>query len=445
MPTPRVTHGWTPAAAAVSTAAWGANQFTPLTSVYRMSAHWHSVSLTAMFSTYLLGLAPGLLLGGPAADRHGRRRVVRCALVLCAAASVTLALAAVSEVAVYVSRLATGVAAGCVFAAGTAWLRELSTASGRPDAGARRAVYATGSGFVAGALAAGALAEWAPFPTAVPCLVHALVCLLVLGATGGVPETAPRRAVTRRRPHPARLLRAAVGHPRFRWVVLPATPAVFGAATVAYVVLPPLVAGHVPGHAPLFSGLVAALTLAVGAVVQPWAARLDHACGGRATLVAMATVIAGLLVGALAVRRGSAGLVVTAAIVLGAGYGLALASGLREMERLAPESFRPSAATLYQITASGGFLTPLLLAVTADAVSYPAQLESMATIGVLCLVVAATYSRRHPPRPGTPPAGYFRAPAAGARPAGGTDGRSAAGDRTAQPRGSAPNDRTRSR
>ncbi|MCZ7434132.1 hypothetical protein [Streptomyces sp. WMMC1477] len=181
------------------------------------------------------------------------------------------------------------------------------------------------------------------------------------------------------------------------------------------------------------------------AVVQPWAARLDHACGGRATLVAMATVIAGLLVGALAVRRGSAGLVVTAAVVLGAGYGLALASGLREMERLAPQSFRPSAAALHQITASGGFLTPLLLAITADAVSYPTQLESMATIGVLCLMVTAAYSRRHPSHPGTPPAGCSRAPAAGDRQAGGTDARSDTRGRTAEPRVSAPNDTTRSR
>jgi hypothetical protein len=58
--------------------------------------------------------------------------------------------------------------------------------------------------------------------------------------------------------------------------VLPASPAVFGAATVAYVVLPPLVANRVPGYAPFFSGLVTALLLALaaGAGTAPYPALL---------------------------------------------------------------------------------------------------------------------------------------------------------------------------
>ncbi|WP_332328089.1 hypothetical protein [Streptomyces sp. WMMC897] len=92
-----------------------------------MSTHWHSVSLTAMFSTYLLGLVPGLLLGGPASDRHGRRRVVRCALALGAAASAALAPA-------------------CSCSAPSAVCRRPRRPGGRPSPPARRPAAPDGGG-----------------------------------------------------------------------------------------------------------------------------------------------------------------------------------------------------------------------------------------------------------------------------------------------------------
>ncbi|MFD4659008.1 MFS transporter [Kitasatospora sp. NPDC058444] len=420
MPVPG-TARWLPAAAAVAVAAWGANQFTALATVYRARTDWSALSLAAMFSVYLVGLVPGLLLGGPAAERYGRRRTVRGALGLSAAASVLLALP--HEPSVYAARLATGFAAGLVFLAGTAWLRELSGPAVPPERGARRAMYATGTGFAAGALASGVIAEWLPGPMVLPGLVHALGCLLVLRATRELPETARSRAVepahtAQKREHGREQGReqgqeqrqdtpapgtAAVRHPRFRYVVLPASPAVLGAATVAYVVLPPLVADRVPGYAPLFSGLVAALTLATGVVTQPFAARLDDAGSARATLTAMATVIAGLLLGSLAAARDSVGLVVVAAVVLGTGYGLTLGAGLHEVERLTPRAGGPVSASLYQSTTSSGFLTPLLLAGTAGHASYPALLAGMAAVGLLCLAVTAAHSRRHLPGPARGP------------------------------------------
>ncbi|MGW8884517.1 MFS transporter [Streptomyces sp. NPDC055749] len=397
MPVSRVARGWFPAAASVFAAGWGANQFTPLAVVYRTQENWPAVPVAAMFTTYLLGLLPGLLLGLPAANRFGRRRVVRPALALSAAASALLAAAGVDQTAVYVSRLATGIAAGVVLTAGTVWLQELSAGAVRRGAGARRAAWATGGGFAAGALVAGVVAEWLPQPMALPCLVHCLLALLVLGATRRVPETAPPSPGTRAEPLAAILCRGAVRHPRFVRVVLPASPAVFTASTVAYVVLPQLVADRVPGYAPLFSGLVTALTLAVGIAVQPLADRLDHAHSARATLAAMAAVIGGLLVGACAVHWTSAGLVLAAAVLLGAGYGLTLASGLREIERLAPPRDRHTAASLYHGATYSGFFTPLLLAVTAGAASYPALLAGLAAVGLLCLVITARYSRRDLP------------------------------------------------
>ncbi|MFG3313006.1 MFS transporter [Streptomyces albidoflavus] len=361
---------WLPAGAALAAAGWGANQFTPLAAVHRTQEQWHPVLVAVLFTAYLPGLLPGLLLGGPAADRFGRRRVVRAALLLSAAASALPTAAAPSPAAV-------------------------CAAAGRSGAGERRAAYATGAGLAGGALAAGMLAEWLPAPTVLPCLVHAALALLALAATTCAPETTGGTAGA-----PLRLggwCRRTVGHPRFVWVVLPASPAVFGAATVAYVVLPPLVADEVPGYAPLFSGVVAALTLSVGVVAQPLAVRLHHARTARATLAGMVTVIGGLLVGALAAYGDSVALVLVAAVLLGAGYGLTLGSGLLEIARLAPPSALPSTAFLHQGAAYSGFLTPLLLAVTAGAAPYPALLTGMAVVGLLCLWVTARFSRGNPP------------------------------------------------
>jgi MFS family permease len=332
------------------------------------------------------------LLGGPASDRYGRR-IVRSALVLSAAASGVLALAAVSQIAVYVSRLGTGLATGVVLAAGTAWVRELSAESGSPVAGTHRASYATGGGFAAGALTAGAFAQWLPEPMFLPCLPQVIVALVVLVATRNIPETARSAAALAHHP-PARGQRwTTARNARFVRVVLPATPAVFAAATVAYVVLPPLVEDRVAGYAPLFSGLVTALTLTTGMAVRPVAARLDHSGSARATIAAMATVIIGLLVGAAAVYRNSAALVLAAVIFLGAGYGLTLAAGLKEIERLAPPRTVHSTVSVYHGATYTGFLTPLLLTVTAGFASYPALLAGLAAVGLLCLAFTARHSR----------------------------------------------------
>jgi len=396
MPDSSTVRGWLPAAAAVSVAGWAANQFTPLAMVYRIQEHWPAVTVAGMFTIYVVGLVPGLLVAGLAAERHGRRRVVRSALVGSVASSLLLAMAPVAELAVFASRLVTGFTSGLLLSAGAARLLELSAGSGR-GVGARRGMYATGGGFAAGALVAGVVAEWLPHPMVVPCLAHALLALLVYAATRRTPDTTARGGPAPAPEADQDLRLAAVQHPRFTRVVLPASPAVFEAATVAYVVLPPLVISQVAGYAPLFSGLVAAVTIGMGLAVQPVADWLDHPGSARSTLVAMATVILGLLAGAAAVHQRSAAMVLGAAVILGAGYGLTLAAGLKEIERLAPPQALGTAASLYQGVTYSGFLAPLLLAVTASVAAYPVLLAGMAGVGLLFLVLTAVYSRRHLP------------------------------------------------
>ncbi len=384
--------GWLPVALALTAAGWAANQFTPLSVVYRTELHWGTVAVVGMFTIYLVGLVPALLLGVRFAARWGSRRVVRSAVALAAVSSALMATATMAEGVVYVSRLGTGVAVGLILSAAAGWLQALFADAGEPSGA--RGVYAIGAGFALGPIAAGVMAEWLPDPTVVPCLVHAVLCVLAFVGMRGTHDPGVATTAHVVGPELGRERWETVTHPRFVGVVLPASPAVFAAVTVAYVVLPPLVIGQVATYAPLFSGVVAAVTLTVGLAVQPLAERLDRQGSARATLIAMVTIVIGLLVGAAAADRLSPVLVVVAAVILGAGYGLTLVSGLREIERLASPATLPTASAFYQGVAHSGFLTPLLLALTAGVASYPRLLVGMAAVGVLFLAVTAVYSRR---------------------------------------------------
>jgi MFS family permease len=392
--------GWVPVAGALVIGGWGANQFTPLSVVYRTEAGWATLPVIVMFTVYLLGLVPALLLGCRAADRFGRRRVVTAAVLLEVVGSIALAGAVESHAIVYLSRLVTGVGTGVLVSAGGAWLQDLS-GDVSPRQGSRRAVYAIGAGFALGPLAAGAMAEWLPYSMVVPCLVHAVGALAALVWLTTVPRsTSVSRALRHAAPG---VRRTALTHPRLIGIVLPASPAIFAAVTVAYVVLPPLVLDEIHGYAPLFSGLVAALTLAVGLLVQPLATWLDRAGTSRATLTAMATVVVGLLLGALAVDRVSPVLVLVAAVVLGAGYGLTLEAGLAEIGRITPPLALPTVSALFQGVAHSGFLAPLLLAITAGSATYPELLAGLALVGCVLLVAAAIWGRLHVDAQDTPP------------------------------------------
>src|SRR3954451_12006653 len=67
---------WLPAAAVLFGSGWGSNQFTPMLLVYRHSLGVGAATLEGLFGFYALGLAPGLLWGGPLSDRRGRRAVL---------------------------------------------------------------------------------------------------------------------------------------------------------------------------------------------------------------------------------------------------------------------------------------------------------------------------------------------------------------------------------
>lgn len=390
---------WLAVAAAMFGVGWGANQFSSLLLAYHQHRHLSVSTDQALLGIYALGLIPALLLGGRASDRWGRGRLVRPAAVLSVLATVILIVGARWTVALYVGRFLAGVVSGTAFAAGTAWVKELSTAPYDPaageQAGARRAAIALSAGFGLGPVAAGLLAQWAPAPLVVAYLPHLVVMAAVLPGLWRIPETVPRPAAGTPTPRlRARITVPAPSRRRFVGVVVPTAPWVFAAPAVAFAVLPVVIARQVSGFGSAFAGLTAGLTLGVGVAVQPLGRRLDRADGARGTKAGLIAVVVGLFIASLAAFTASIPLVVLAAAVLGSGYGLTLVAGLLEVQRLAgPDELAGLTAVYYALTYLG-FAVPLVLAELRPLASYPELLLILGALAATTLLIVSARSGR---------------------------------------------------
>ena len=376
---------------------WGANQFTSL-----IVAYHHDRGITvgtdeALFGIYALGLIPALLVGGPASDRWGRARVVRPAAVLSVVATVLLMFGSHRLPLLFAGRFVAGAVSGAVFAAGTAWVKELSVPpfdiTAGEQAGARRSAIALSLGFGLGPLVAGILAQWSPDPLVVPYLPHLVVMAVVLPGLWRVPETVV--AHTGGGGSFRQQLRVPlVRHPRFVWLVVPVAPWVFAAAAVSFAVLPTVISSRTSGYGVAFAGVVAGVTLGVGVGVQPLARQLDRTGAARGAMAGLAAVTVGMVLAALAAHLLSPPLVLAAGAVLGAGYGCCLVAGLLEVQRLAgPDDLAGLTAVFYALTYLG-FAVPVVLAELNHRASYPVQLLALAGLAAVCLAVVATRSGR---------------------------------------------------
>ena len=169
--------------------------------MYRARLDLSAAVVEAMFGLYAVGLIPGLLIAGRVSDRIGRRPVVATAVALSMIAAVVLVLGSHGPAWLFAGRLIMGVASGCGFSAGSAWIKELSAppyAQGSPGAGARRTGVAMTIGFGLGPLVAGAAAQWSPLPTVLPYLPQLVLAVGAAALLPGTPETGPRRQACRR-------------------------------------------------------------------------------------------------------------------------------------------------------------------------------------------------------------------------------------------------------
>ena len=378
---------------------WGGNQFTPMLIEYRRRAGYSALDVDIFLGAYVLGLVPGLLLAAALSDRYGRRPLMTAGLVSAILGSAVLALGDVGGFALlFAGRTLSGIAVGVAMAVGSSWVSELSAspyAAQASGTGARRASIALTVGFALGPLSAGVLGQWSDAPLVWPYIVQIVLCLpvVVLVATRGIETRHDRGAV--RVVH--RLRVPAVAHGRFLRVVLPMAPWIFGSAAVAYAILPQLVDDKVGRWALLYTVGVTVAALSCGVLVQPIARRLDDVSTARAVVVSMLLMTVGIVGGVVTAATRSPILAVPVAVVLGAAYGIAVVSGLLEVQRIAEPDELAGLTGVYYSLAYVGFLLPATLAGLSHVTSYPVMLGVLAVVALACTLVCISGWAKHLP------------------------------------------------
>jgi hypothetical protein len=364
-------------------AGWGANHFSALLVVYRRDLGLSPASLAILFGAYALGLVPGLIFAGRASDQRGRRAIVLPAGVAAIGSSAVLACGAHGFAVLLVGRLLYGLAMGSIMSPGSVWVQELSSV----QVGARRATLALSAGFGLGPLVSGLIAEFAPAPMIVPYLLHGAAMAAALAGVLPVADTATRaRAGDGRAPDQARQIDRR--ELRVLAELLPVAPWAFGLASVTLAILPGLLRAQL-ARPVLYSGLVIVTTLSSGVLVQPLAKRV----GPRADLLGLAAGAIGLLLGARAVTAGSWSLVFPVAVLVGAGYGLIITTGLIEVSERTSKQGRGTVVGLYYVLTYVGFALPFVHATVARRLGDAATLRASSAAALGCLLLRALVVR----------------------------------------------------
>lgn len=392
------THGpWVLGAPLVFLLAWGGNQFTPLLHLYEDLGHYSSWQANLLLGMYVVGLIPGLLVAAAISDHHGRKPVLLAGVVCAVIGSALLSFGLHSFLLLCAGRAFAGIGTGVAMSVGASWLKELSVPPFDPHpiigAGVRRPSLTLTLGFAMGAAVTGMLAQWAPAPAQFPYILHIALCLLALVPFSRTPETlgADRRSTGAW----WRDLRVpSAGHRRFRRIVVPAAPWVFGAAGVAYAIMPAIAAPQLGDFTTLYATILTILTLGSGALVQPFVARIDTATGGRALPIGLSLMTVGMALAACASILQNVVFILVVAVVLGIAYGVAVVAGLTQVQEIAtPQDLAGLTGVYYSLTYAG-FLLPALLAALLPVSPYPVSLAVVTLACAACLWIVATQRRR---------------------------------------------------
>ena len=140
----------------------------------------------------------------------------------------------------------------------------------------------------------------------------------------------------------------------------------------------------------VYSALVIIVTLASGMAVQPLTTRIRR----RADLLGLAVGASGTFLAAVVVAMRSPLLAFGSAVLIGAGYGLVMTTGLREVSERVPREQRGTAVGVYYVLTYVGFAVPFLHATAAKTLGDVATLLATGFAALACLVIRALVAPR---------------------------------------------------
>ncbi|MFH9423993.1 MFS transporter [Streptomyces sp. NPDC017529] len=395
---------WLRAGWVMTASGWSANQFSALLGAYRSDIGLTTATTTALFAIYVLGMIPGLLLGGPLADRRGRRPVVFFALGTSALATCLLMAGPAASALLWPGRFLTGIGAGALLAAGSAWIKELSVPphgqAPSPGAAARRSGLFLSAGFASGGLVASLIAQWAPQPMVTAYLPHLVLSAVAALCAAHVPESVPARNAAAPSASPAPAPAPEQGDlssaSTFRRLVAPVAPWVFAAPAVAFATLPGLVDGDLKGWETVYAGVITAVTPGAGLLVAPFARRLAARHRIATGVMGLLAVALGLVLAAAAAGNAQPVVALVASAVLGGGYGLCVAYGLTEVAVLAPPHQLARLTSRFWTLAYLGFVTPYVITLLTEYFTPASILVGGAVLALVTTAALSYLGTRHP-------------------------------------------------
>ena len=327
----------------------------PLYPLYQDEFRFSSFTLATIFAVYVLALLLSLLTAGRLSDVAGRRPVLAASLALETAAMVVF-LAADGATALLVARLLQGVATGVALGVLGAYLLDLAP-SAESRLGALVNSAASTGGLGVGAIGAGLLLQFAPYPTRLVFVVLTALFALLLLIVPALPETVARV------PGLLAALRPRVAVPAgARSAFAAATPTFVATWALGGLILS--IGGSLVGsvfgqHNEAVIGVLLSVFSLAATVV---AVLLSNVEPGRAAQLGAVALVLGTALFLAALLGTQLWLLIVALVVAGGGFGLSFVGALRSITQLAGPRERAALLSAVYAVCYLAFSVPALIA-----------------------------------------------------------------------------------
>lgn len=360
----------------------------PLYVVYQAEWGFSDTMLTFIFAIYVAGLLGALLVVGALSDHIGRRPVLGAAIAVETVALVLFLVA--GDIAVLsIARFLQGIATGAAMTTMGAALVDMNPPHAPGRAGVVASIVPLG-GLAAGALGAGALAEYAPQPT------HLVYVLLLVGMAVAAVFVARMPETSTLVPGAKRSLIPKVGvPPRLRSQVYALLPIIAASWALAglYMSLGPSVAVEVFGiDSNLIGGFVVALLCGTGGFA---AYSFREVAVSRLLFLAGSLLAAGMVVTIGGVLAGSALTGMIGTLIAGVGFGASSLGTFGTLAKIVGPDERGALFATAFVISYVTYSVPALIAGMASSSSFGLKSTTIVYGTVVFLLALAALLAQH--------------------------------------------------